>query len=186
MKRILRKTLGKVTLEFEDLTTIVAEVEAILNSRPLGPQDAPADDAVEPLTPGHFLIGAPLAALPFQPDIQTRFSLLKCWNLVQRLRYEIWQQWKGEYLPALQQRNQWKRPNRTFKVGDLVMIKDVDCFQRVWPLARITEVYPGPDGLIRAVDVWFRGKTWRRTTHKLVHLCSEHEGDTPRGENVRA
>lgn len=181
MKRILCKTLGNLTLEFEDLTTIIAEAEAVLNSRPLVPQDTPADDAVEPLTPGHFLIGAPLAALPFQPDTHTRLNLLKRWNLVQRLQYEIWHRWKSEYLPQQQQRNQWKRPNLTFQVGDIVLIKDIDSFQRVWPVGRITAVYPGPDGLIRTVDVWSRGKTWTRTTHKLVHILSDYEGDTPSG-----
>lgn len=186
MKRILRKTLGNLTLNFEDLTTVVMEAEAILNCRPLIPQDSPAEDAIEPLMPGHFLIGAPLAALPFQPDTHTRLSLLKRWNLVQRLQHDTWRRWQTEFLLLLQKRNKWRKPDLTFRVGDIVLVKDDDSFQRVWPVARITNVYPGSDGLVRVVDVWLRGRTWRRSTHKLVHLLSESEGDTPRGEDVWA
>lgn len=98
MKKTLKKTLGNVTLDFEELTTVMAEVEAILNSRPLVPLDSPADDAIEPLTAGHFLIGAPLTAMPFYPDVHSRLSLLKRWNLVQRLQYDLWVRWKEEYL----------------------------------------------------------------------------------------
>lgn len=186
MKRVLKKTIGNLTLRFEDLATVVAEAEAILNSRPLIPQDSPADDAIEPLTPGHFLVGSPLAALPIQPDTHSKIPLLKRWNLVQRLGHDLWQRWRTEFLLLLQKRNKWRKPGLVFQVGDVVLVNDTDNFQRDWPMARVICVYPGSDGLVRVVDVWIRGKVWRRATHKLVHLLSEDAGVTPRGEDVWA
>ena len=57
MKEILQKMVGTHSLSFEELTTILAEVESILNSRPLtAPDSLPADGDII-LTPGHFLIG---------------------------------------------------------------------------------------------------------------------------------
>lgn len=186
MKRILRKSVGEVILTYEELISVVTEAEAILNSRPLVPQDSPAEDAVAPLTPGHFLIGAPLTALPFQPDTRTKLTTLRRWNLVQRLQHHLWKRWREEFLLLLQKRNKWRKPNQTFKVGDIVLLKDADSFQRVWPLARVTETYPGSDGFVRVVDIWCKQKTWRRATNKLVHLLTEDEGVSVRGEDVWA
>lgn len=98
MKKVLKKALQDVRLDFEEMTTVLVEVEAILNSRPLVPLHSAADDAVEPLIVGHFTIGAPLMALPFYPDVHSPLSLLRRWNLVQRLQHDLWTRWKHEYL----------------------------------------------------------------------------------------
>ncbi|XP_037809037.1 uncharacterized protein LOC119601876 [Lucilia sericata] len=58
-----RKEAESVKYTFEELSTVLARIEACLNSRPLFPM---SDDPNEPvaLTPGHFLIGSPILAPP--------------------------------------------------------------------------------------------------------------------------
>ena len=56
-KKHLRSVVGSVTLTYEELSTVLAQVEACLNSRPLVTVNSPDDDGIEVLTPGHFLIG---------------------------------------------------------------------------------------------------------------------------------
>ena len=63
MKTHLRHILGDVRLTYEELSTLLTQIEACLNSRPLAPI-VNDDDGIEALTPGHFLIGKPLIALP--------------------------------------------------------------------------------------------------------------------------
>ena len=64
MKRILIKALGEHKLWFEDLATILTDVEATLNSRPIATFDSHQEDGSTALTPGHFLVGRPLYAAP--------------------------------------------------------------------------------------------------------------------------
>ena len=56
LKTILKEVIGDVRLSFEELTTVLTQVEACLNSWPLTPISS-EDDGIEVLTPGHFLIG---------------------------------------------------------------------------------------------------------------------------------
>ncbi|XP_014614873.1 PREDICTED: uncharacterized protein LOC106792856 [Polistes canadensis] len=59
----LRRTIGDTILTFEELTTLLTQIEATLNSRPLEPlSDDPED--VSTLTPGHLLVGGALSSLP--------------------------------------------------------------------------------------------------------------------------
>ena len=57
------------------MTTILCQTEACLNSRPLIPQDHVNDDIIEILTPGHFLIGRPLTALPDKSNCSCLFCV---------------------------------------------------------------------------------------------------------------
>ena len=58
------RIVGEVKLTFEEMTTVLNQIEACLNSCPLVPVNTPDDDSIEVLTPGHFLIGQPLTTLP--------------------------------------------------------------------------------------------------------------------------
>ena len=55
-KTHLRCVVGEVKLTFEELSTVLVQIEACLNSQPLVPVNVPDEDGIEVLTPGHFLI----------------------------------------------------------------------------------------------------------------------------------
>ncbi|KAK2577592.1 hypothetical protein KPH14_000909 [Odynerus spinipes] len=59
----LKRVIGETRLTYEELYTILVQVESCMNSRPLCPiSSGPMD--LTPLTPGHFLIGDQMTALP--------------------------------------------------------------------------------------------------------------------------
>ena len=66
VKRCLKKVLGNAKLNYEELVTVLTEIECTLNTRPLTYQ---YDDLVEALTPSHLLYGRKLSSLPEQVNI---------------------------------------------------------------------------------------------------------------------
>ena len=62
-KNALRAILGKQTVKDETFATVVIEVEALLNDRPITYLGADPEE-FEPVTPHHFLLGRPNPHLP--------------------------------------------------------------------------------------------------------------------------
>ncbi len=97
----LRRIIGQQILNFEEFSTVLCQIESCLNSRPLLSLSSHAEDAIDVLTPGHFLIGRPLNALP-EADLTEVHSPLKRWMLVQNITQHWWLRWSKEYLQQLQ------------------------------------------------------------------------------------
>lgn len=144
----LKRVMGNVKLDFEELTTVLTQIEACLNSRPLTPLYT-ADDGVEALTPGHFLIGRPLESLP-DPSFSYRpLSLLRRWHMCQALVRHFWQRWSSEYVVHLQKFGKWHNRQNNLVVGDVVLLKEDNLVPAKWPIARIEKVSAGKDGVVR-------------------------------------
>jgi len=60
----LRRVVGKYTRHFEEMSTVLSEVEACLNSRPLGIVPCNYEKCIEVLTPKHLLIWHLIQVLP--------------------------------------------------------------------------------------------------------------------------
>ena len=85
LKKHLHRIVGNVKLTFEELLTVLTQIEACLNSRPLTALPSDEDGGIQVLTPGHFLIGRPLQALPDLAINYRSLTLLKQWHLCQAL-----------------------------------------------------------------------------------------------------
>ncbi|BET00524.1 Retrotransposon protein [Nesidiocoris tenuis] len=172
VKELLYKTFGNQPYTLPDLITAFNKIEAILNSRPLQALSSSPDD-LEALTPGHFLIGQPLTAVP-EPDFtDVPVGRLNQWQrLRERVQY-FWTRWRKEYLSSLQTRQKWDRHQPNLKVNDLVLLIDVDASPTSWPLGRIIETHPGADNVVRVVTVRTRSGVYRRPSVKMLPLTLE-------------
>ena len=106
---------------------------------------------MEVLTPGHFLIGRPITALPDESDTQM-VGPLRRWKLCQSLVRHLWTRWSREYLNILNQFTKWHSTNKDYQIGDIVCLRDEPTAPTRWPLARIINVHPGEDGKVRVMD----------------------------------
>ena len=148
----LKRVVGETRLNFEEMTTISTQIEACLNSRPLGMVTSHSPDSLVPLTPGHFLIGKAMKAYP-EPQVTEDPSHLKRWTMCQYMTQGFWARWHLEYLQGLQKMTKWHKASANLKEGDLVLMTDGNAFMQQWTMGRITATYPGRNGMVRAVDV---------------------------------
>lgn len=176
VKRHLRKTIGNSLLTFEELSTILIQIEAVLNSRPLCPISNDSSE-FNFLTPGHFLIGEALVAPPEKNLEMDRKSYIERWNHVQLSVQRFAKLWKRDYLNKLQNRPKGLKTSITYSVGDLVLLADDDVPPTMWPTMIIDQVHPGTDKVVRVVTLRSSsGKTIKRPVTKLRYLpCNSNE-----------
>ncbi|XP_071643026.1 uncharacterized protein [Temnothorax longispinosus] len=173
MKQQLTKTIEDASLTVVEIMTVLAQVEAILNSRPLTPlSNDPLD--LSALTPAHFLIGDSLTSYP-EPDIlDIPMNRLSRWQHVERLKQHFWSRWSKEYLAVCQGRTKWKSETHSnLEVGQLVMLKEDESMPLKWVLARIDGVHPGSDGVIRILTVRTSKGIYKRPIVKICPLPVE-------------
>ena len=138
-------------LTYEQFVTALAEVEGLLNSRPLAYVPSDAEDLL-PLTPNHFLCGGaskPVVALDWPEDFRPlprRWAELNAALRTFRLRF------MKEIIPHLQIATNKRGAGRALAVGDVVAFF-VPSATNKWPLGRISAVFPVRDGNVRTVEV---------------------------------
>lgn len=100
---------------------------------------------------------------------------LTAWLKIQRMQQEFWARWVNEYIQEQQKRNKWSGVHRSFRIGDLVFIKNELTPPCQWLMGRVVNVYPGKDGLIRSCQVRTEKSVFERPITKLCLLPMEAE-----------
>ena len=166
-KRCLKKIIGTTRLSYEELQTVLVEVEAILNSRPL--TYVTSEDLEEPLTPSHLLTGRRLISLPDPQDSEDDPDYHASHTpevLTRRMKHltvmldHFWKRWKWEYLVELREMHRYAQkpttPHEPVSVGDVVLVYDEDHPRIFWKLAKVEGLLKGSDGVVRGAKVRVR------------------------------
>lgn len=168
-KHHLSRILGNFKLTYEEMTTILYRIEAILNSRPLGSISSDPNDG-DYLTPGHFIVGSPLLTPPEIDYSQTPINRLTRYQLLQQACQAFWKSWSRDYLQTLMPRTKWTVSQPNIQKGDIVYLQIKNTSPMEWPLGRVQETYPGIDGTTRAVKIQTPQGIFVRPVHKLIPL----------------
>ena len=165
-KRCLRKMIGRAHFSLDELITALAEIEAVINSRPLS--YISASDLEEPLTPSHLLVGRRILNLPdhlghltdpkdeeFSVDPSVLTRRMKHFN---NTLNHFWNRWRTEYLNELREVHYHTshkaagiHPGLT--VGEVVIVHDEQLPRGLWKLGMIQETVKGRDGEVRGAVV---------------------------------
>ena len=172
IRKVLQSLLGRQTLNDESLLTLMAEVESIINSRPLVPICF-SDSNQEPLTPNHLLLLRNSPNLP--PGL---FSKDDCyskrrWAQVQYLANQFWRQWLKQFLPNLLNRQKWFQIKKNLQINDIVLLVEDTQQRSKWVLGRVIETYPDKNGLVRAVLVKTQSNVFKRSISKLCPVITD-------------
>ncbi|XP_038583451.1 uncharacterized protein LOC119909340 [Micropterus salmoides] len=182
-RRILDSMLlqvGPSKLTHEVLVTLMAEVSAIVNARPLIPVSTDPEAPLI-LTPS-MKTGASLSPAS---DFSKGDLLKNQWKRVQALAETFWARWRREYLSTLQSRQKWQSQKPNLKEGDIVLMKDSQAKRNQWPMGMIVKATPSKDGLVRKVEFKVTRnqavKIFSRPISEVVLLFSQKDEDTPTG-----
>ena len=157
----LKKILKNSKLPYEELLTVVIEVECVFNSRPLTYKCS--DDLEEPLTLSHLMAGKRLLSIPDEIVVAEKETKKK--RLKRRRRYlllllsQFWirLRWKREYVAELRELHRAKKGTCngcSIKQEDIVTVMDGGKSNRgTWKLGKVPEVHSGNNGLARGATV---------------------------------
>ena len=177
-KTTIKKVLGRRHVSLQTLETIVVEIEAILNDRPLTFVSSEMGDP-EPLTPAHLLHGRRITCLPHEmvdvdeltdPTFGNATSMRKSANTQAAIIRDFQTRWRHEYLTSLREHHKTSGNNiQLVKKGDVVLIHD-DAPRATWKMAVIEDLIIGRDGLMRAATIRTNNGTTNRAITRLYPL----------------
>ncbi|XP_050315300.1 uncharacterized protein LOC126749647 [Anthonomus grandis grandis] len=166
----IKRVLNQTPLTFEEFSTVLTQIEACLNSRPLYPYSEDPNDP-QPITPGHFLIGQRLTALPSHDYLDIKDNGLTKLQRLQKIVQGFWKRWSKEFISELQQRSKWKTNCKDLlKPGVVVLIKEDGVPPLKWKLGLVQAVHPGSDGVVRTATIKTASTVIKRPAVKLCVL----------------
>ena len=160
VKRCLRRTVGCTSLTYDQLQTLLVEVEAVINARPLTYVLDDIDGISYAVSPSHLIYGRRIAENPNGSHFDitsTHATLTKRYKNQRHLLNQFTKQWRKEYLTGLREshraNSQRTGASRDAAVGDVVVVKDDSTKRAFWKLGLVKELIAGRDGKIRAALV---------------------------------
>ncbi|UYV84839.1 hypothetical protein LAZ67_X003662 [Cordylochernes scorpioides] len=110
------------------------------------------------------LIQARTRVAPLKKTLSRKYQYIK------RVREDLRERFRIEYFGFLRQETRRLKTTIPFKVGDMVLIGQESLKRLHWPLARIIQLYPGKDGLVRVAKVKTSSGDKIRPIQKLYNL----------------
>jgi hypothetical protein len=154
VKGCIKRVIGRASLSFEEMRTVLTEVEAIINARPLTYLYDDEESISYPLSPSHLINGHRITTTPNSEhfDVVSTYK-----TLTRRARHQknilqmFTNQWRKEYLTGLREQHRIKAKKQggpSISVGDVVIVKNDSTSRLFWKLAIVEELIQGSDGKV--------------------------------------
>ena len=134
----------------------MCDVECILTDRPISTNPTGVNDATA-LIPNMLLTFQRRTITRSEDCISRKSYLQRWWHRVQSLSSIFWRRIVAEYVPTLQNRRKWRRPQPSIKLGDILLDSDINLHRGERPPGCIDKILPGKDGLVRIESILVAG-----------------------------
>lgn len=166
MKNLLKCSLGRALLTNTELTTMLTEIEAVMNARPITHSSEDPNE-LRPITPSVFLQEETNISVPDLDEINIS-SLNNRVRYVHRVREGLRERFRKEYLGSLCLHS--AKVSAPIEVGDIVWVAS-DLQKRVdWELGLVVKVFPGKDNVVRVALVKTANSEFLRPVQKLCRM----------------
>ncbi|GFV85031.1 integrase catalytic domain-containing protein [Trichonephila clavipes] len=160
--------LGRASLYYEELNTVLCKCEHVINSRPLTYISEDVND-LSPLTPAMFLQEIETSDVT-DIDCLDHQEINKRIRHVQTIREQLRKRFRIEYLGQLREQTQHHRKLRPLTVGEVVVVENSLKNRTLWSLARVIQLIPGKDGHVRVARVKTETGELVRPVQRLYNL----------------
>lgn len=152
IKKLLRRVITDTSdYDVESFTTVLCEIQSVLNSAPLC-RDSADKTSFSFLSASHLFILKPtgmLAEYPIQEN-----NPVKLYNKMRALVDKFYEHFLAEKFTEVQVRNKWERQTPNFMENDLVLLRNhYSDSKRLWPRAIVIEAHKDVDNVVRFVSL---------------------------------
>ena len=157
VKRCIKKVVGQASLKFDELHTILVEIEEVINARPITYVYDDSEGISYSLTPSQLIYGQNVSVAPNDKHFEitsTHQSLTRRARHHRKVLNNFSKQWKQEHLLNLREiANQGHNKKPDIEPGDIVLLKNDQTKCCFWKLGKVIELLLGRDGNIREAEV---------------------------------
>jgi hypothetical protein len=180
VKTSLKAVFDRKRLDLVEFQTVIYEVTAVVNSRPLVYSEEIGDVA---LTPSH-LIMRHRTIFPFVSVVDPKDTALPStrntqkwwiagWKRIQNLLHSFWKSWQKQYLLSLRERARGKKQRNVSPfvpvVGEVVLIADDHLPRSQWKYGRIKDLIFSADERCRSATILLPGGISLNRPIKLLY-----------------
>ena len=179
VKRALYNSIGNQVLSFSEMQTVLFEVANLVNERPIGRKPTVPNDSTY-LSPNDLILGRSTSRAPSGP-FEENCSHIKRFYFVQQLINSFWKKWIQNYFPSLLVQQKWHVEKRNVKVGDVVIIQDVNSIRGKWKLGGVHKAVVDNDGKVHRVKVEYKNTDSKeyivieRSVQRLIVIVPVHD-----------
>ena len=183
-KELLKKELVNSRYTYEEIQTILYEIEAILNNRPL--TYVYPNSLEDCITPNHLLFGRKLSLTsPSSSLITDTYENPDYPSVVNKAINHFYSRWKKEYLVNLRETHKLRMKNShqpIANVSDVVLIHDEQVPRSQWRMGVIIKLIKGHDNEVRGAVVRCSNKSELKRSLTKLYPIEYVECDQQRNE----
>ena len=174
-KKLLLKQMHRVPFNIDEISTVLVEVESIINDRPLS-YFAEQDPAFTIITPSILMYGRVINALPAWGSLRKGVALLgknfpsERAKLMEKWLGQFWEAWRRQYINSLQENRNYRCRGSTPRIDQVVLLVDPNVKRGFWKMGKVSKLFQGRDGRVRAATVKTADGEFQRAIQSLVPL----------------